>query len=160
VYDARYDTARKALLQRLYEARVRHAAPDQHALYPPALLPPVPPHVSLTAPQNVAAVLRAIDHVCERFGVHSTPQQWRHARPFPLRLRVSLHRRLSMWFDEAITQNVQDEERRYAALLLVDGCPVVLIGGELEHFHYVFQARRQVGSVSTLFFYESVWQLV
>jgi membrane peptidoglycan carboxypeptidase len=54
---------------------------------------------------------------------------------------------------------LQDEELRYAALLLVDGRPVVLRGGELALFHYAFQARRQVGSVSKLFFYESVWQL-
>jgi len=159
VYYARYETARKALLQRLYEARVINAATYQQALYPPALFPPVQPHVSLTAPQNVAAAFRAIDRVFERFGLHSTPQQLRHERPFPLRLRVSLHRRLSMWFDEAITQALQDEELRYAALILVDGRPVVLVGGELDHFHYVFQARWQVGSVSKLFFYESVWQL-
>ena len=34
-----------------------------------------------------------------------------------------------------------------------------LRGGELDLLHYALQARRQVGSVSKLFFYESVWQL-
>ena len=48
---------------------------------------------------------------------------------------------------------------RWWALILVDGRPVVLFGGHLDLYHYVFQARRQVGSVSKLFFYDTVWQL-
>ena len=48
---------------------------------------------------------------------------------------------------------------QHAAVILVDGRPAVLVGGELDLFHYVFQARRQVGSVSKLFFYETVWRL-
>ena len=136
-----------------------NAVTYQQALHPPTLFPPVQHYVSLTAPQNVAAAFRAIDRVFERFGLRSTPPQLRYERPFPIRLRVSLHTRLSQWFDEAMTPALQDEELRYAALMLVDGRPVVLVGGELDLFHYVFQARRQVGSVSKLFFYESVWQL-
>ena len=158
-YYARYETKRKALLQRLYEARVINAVTYQQALHPPTLSPPVQHQVRLIAPQNVAAAFRAIDRVFDRFGLRSTPQQLRYERPFPLRLRVSLHTRLSQWFDEAMAPALQDEELRYAALILVDSRPVVFVGGDLDLFHYVFQARRQVGSVSKLFFYESVWQL-
>jgi membrane peptidoglycan carboxypeptidase len=156
---AHYETARQVLLQRLYKAQVINAVTYEQALHPPTLLPPVPYHASLEAPQSVAAAFRAIDRIFARFGLRSTPQQLRYERPFPLRLRVSLHTRLSQWFDEAMAPTLQDEELRYAALLLVDGRPVVLRGGELDLFHYAFQARRQVGSVSKLFFYESVWQL-
>src|SRR5262249_45782809 len=136
------------LRQRLYEARVINAAIYQQALHPPTLSPSVQRHVSLTAPQSVAAVFRAIDLILERFGLRAAPQQLGYERPFPLRIRVSLHTRLSQWFDEAMAPALQDEELRYAALMLVDGHPVVLVEGELDLFHYVFHARRQVGSVS------------
>jgi penicillin-binding protein 1A len=158
-YTAHYETARQVLLQRLYKAQVINAATYEQALHPPTLLPPVPYHASLGAPQSVAAAFRTIDRIFARFGLRSTPQQLRYERPFPLRLRVSLHTRLSQWFDEAMVLTPQDEALRYAALLLVDGRPVVLRGGELDLLHYAFQARRQVGSVSKLFFYASVWQL-
>src|SRR5262249_54172091 len=39
-YYARYEAARQALLQRLYEARAIDARTYQQALYPPALYPP------------------------------------------------------------------------------------------------------------------------
>jgi len=158
-YYTRYETARKALLQRLYETQVINAVTYQQALQPPTLYAPVQRHVSMAAPQSVAAAFRAIDLTLARFGLRSTPQQLRYQRPFPLRIRVSLHARLNQWFDEATAPALQDEELRYAALMLVDGRPVVLVGGDLDLFHYVFQARRQVGSVSKLFFYETVWQL-
>ena len=54
---------------------------------------------------------------------------------------------------------LDDPELKYAAVILVDGRPVVLFGGHLGLYHYVFQARRQVGSVSKLFFYDAVWQM-
>jgi len=158
-YHARYETVRQALLQRLYEAQVINAVTYQHALQPPRLSASVPHHVSMAAPQSVAAAFRAIDFVLARFGLRSTPHQLRYERPFPIRIRVSLHVRLSQWFDQATAPALQDEELRYAALMLVDGRPVVLIGSNLDLFHYVFQARRQVGSVSKLFFYETVWRL-
>jgi penicillin-binding protein 1A len=156
---ARYETARQVLLQRMYKAQVISAVTYQQSLHPPTLFPPVPHHVSLGTPQSVAAAFRAIDRIFERFGLRPPPQRLRYERPFPMRLRVSLHTRLSRWFDEAMAPTLQDEELRYAALILVDGRPVVLVGGELDLFHYGFQARRQVGSVSKLFFYETVWQL-
>jgi membrane peptidoglycan carboxypeptidase len=158
-YYARYETARQALLQRLYEAQVINAVTYQQALHPPMLYASVQHHVSMAAPQTVAGAFRAVDLILARFGLRSTPQQLLYERPFPIRIRVSLHSRLSQWFDEATAPALQDEELRYAGLMLVDGRPVVLVGGELELFHYVFQARRQVGSVSKLFFYETVWRL-
>jgi membrane peptidoglycan carboxypeptidase len=144
---------------RLYEARVINELAYQQALYPPALYPPVQHSVSMAAPQSVGAAFRALDPILQRFGLRSTPQQLRYERPFPLRLRVSLHTRLSQWCYEAVAPALGDEAMRYAALVLVDGRPVVLLGGELDLFHYALQARRQVGSVSKLFFYETVWRL-
>jgi hypothetical protein len=83
-------------------------------------------HVSMAASQNVAGAFRAIDFVLERFGLRSTPQQLRYERPFPLRIRVSLHARLRQWFDEATAPALQDEELRYAALMDVcmRPCPI------------------------------------
>jgi hypothetical protein len=78
----------------------------------------------------VAGAFRAIDLILARFGLRSTPQQLRYERPFPLRIRVSLQARLSQWFAEATAPALQDEELRYAALMLVDGRPVVLVGGD------------------------------
>jgi hypothetical protein len=101
-YYAGYEAARQVLLQRLYKAQVINAVTYQQALHPPTLFPPVQYHVSLTAPQNVAAAFRALDRVFARFGLRSTPPHLRYERPFPLRLRVSLHTRLSQWFDEAM----------------------------------------------------------
>ena len=158
-YYARYEAARKALLQRLYEARVINEAAYQQALLPPMFYPPVHHSVSMAAPQSMAAAFRALDPVLQRFGLPSAPQQLRYERPFPIHVRVSLHTRLNQWFSEAMTPALVDAELRYAALMLVDGRPVVLVGGDLDLFHHVFQARRQVGSVSKLFFYETVWRL-
>ena len=104
---AHYETARQVLLQRLYKAQVINAVTYQQALHPPTLLPPVPYHASLEAPQSVAAAFRAIDRLFARFGLRSTPQQLRYERPFPLRLRVSLHTRLSQWFDKAMAPTLQ-----------------------------------------------------
>src|SRR5262245_3798635 len=72
-YAARYEAARQALLQRLYEARVINAVTYEQALHPPTLFPPVQHQARLTASQNVAAAFRAIDRVFERFGLRSTP---------------------------------------------------------------------------------------
>jgi membrane peptidoglycan carboxypeptidase len=127
-YAAHYETARQVLLERLYKAQVINAATYEQALHLPTLLPPVPYHASLAAPQSVAAAFRAIDRIFARFGLRSKPQQLRYERPFPLRLRVSLHTRLSQGFDEAMVLTPQDEALRYAVLPLVDGRPVVLRG--------------------------------
>lgn len=114
---------------------------------------------SITAPQSVATAFHVIDALLHRFGLRYTPQQLRQQQPFPLHVRISLHAQLSWQFSQALSPLLELQELRCAALLLVDGRLVVLLGGNLDLYHYAFQARRQVGSVSKLFFYEAVWQL-
>jgi hypothetical protein len=113
----------------------------------------------MRSPQSVATIFRVLDPILRCFGLPYTPQQLRHKRPFPLHIRVSLHAQLSWQFYQAMATTLESPELRYGVTFLVDGRPVVLFGGDLDLYHYVFQARRQVGSVSKLFFYEAVWQL-
>jgi membrane peptidoglycan carboxypeptidase len=155
----RYEAARQALLLQMYQAGAIDTTTYQQALRPPALSPSTRPAADIASPQSVATLFRVIDPILRRFGLRYTPQQLRHMRPFPLHLRVSLHAQLGWRFYQALAPTLETEDLRYAVIILIDGRPAVLLGGHLDLYHYVFQARRQVGSVSKLFFYEAVWQL-
>lgn len=155
----RYERERTALLQQIYEAGAIDTPAYQQALYPPALHPPVHHETDIASPQSVATAFRVIDPILRRFGLRYSPQQLRQQQPFPLHVRVSLHAQLSRRFYQAVAPVLEIPELRYTAILLLDGRPLVLLGGDLDLYHYAFQARRQVGSVSKLFFYNAVWQL-
>jgi membrane peptidoglycan carboxypeptidase len=155
----RYEKERATLLQQMYEAGVIDTPTYQQALYPPALHPPTHHEADIVSPQSVAAAFRVIDQSLGRFGLRYSPQQLRQQQPFPLHVRVSLHAQLSRRFYQAMAPVLEMPELRYTAILLLDGRPLVLLGGNLDLYHYAIQARRQVGSVSKLFFYDAVWQL-
>jgi membrane peptidoglycan carboxypeptidase len=129
------------------------------ALRQPQLRAPAAHEAQLAAPQSVAAAFRAINPVLQGLGLPYSPQQLRQQQPFPLQVRVSLHAQLSWRLYEALDPTLATLDLRYAAIIVVDGAPVVLLGGDLDLLHYAFYAKRQAGSVSKLFFYESVWHL-
>jgi len=156
---ARYEAQRKTLLRRMYEAGAIDRSAYHTALRSPKIYPPDKYPIGITMPQSVATAFRAIDPMLRQFDLGGTPQALRYRQPFPLHVRVSLHAALSWRFDEAMAPALADPELKYAVVILVDGRPVVLFDGHLDLYHYVFQARRQVGSVSKLFFYDAVWQL-
>ena len=131
----------------------------QEAVQRPQLHAPAQHEEEIIAPESVAAAFRAIDPVLQRFGLPYAPQQLRQQQPFPLQVRVSLHAQLSWRLYEALLSTLEAPDLRYAAIILVDGIPVVLLGGKRDLYHRAFHAKRQVGSVSKLFFYESVWHM-
>jgi membrane peptidoglycan carboxypeptidase len=154
-----YEAARQVLLQQMFQAGVIDKPAYQQALHPPALSPSTRPEADIASPQSVATIFRVIDPILRRFGLRHAPHQLRHIQPFPLHVRVSLHAQLGWRFYRVMASALDTEDLRYAVIILVDARPVVLLGGHLDLYHYVFQARRQVGSVSKLFFYDAVWQL-
>jgi membrane peptidoglycan carboxypeptidase len=152
---ARYEAQRKTLLHRMYDAGAIDRSAYDNALRPPKIYPLGRRPIEIAMTQSVATAFRAIDPMLRQFDLGGTPQALRYQQPFPLHVRVSLHAELSWRFDEAMAPALDDPELKYAAVILVDGRPVVLFGGHLDLYHYVFQARRQVGSVSKLFFYDT-----
>lgn len=158
-YASHYEVARKALLRRMYDAASISRRTYHSALPRPQLHAPAAYEAQLAAPQSVAAAFRAINPVLQGLGLPYSPQQLRQQQPFPLQVRVSLHAQLSWRLYAALAPTLATLDLRYAAIIVVDGAPVVLLGGDLDLLHYAFHAKRQVGSVSKLFFYESVWHL-
>jgi membrane peptidoglycan carboxypeptidase len=155
----RYEAQRKTLLHRMYDAGAIDRSACHKALQPPKIYPLDTPPIGIAIPQSVATAFRAIDPMLRQLDLGVTPQALRYQQPFPLHVRVSLHAELSWRFDAAMAPALDDPELKHAVVILVDGRPVVLFGGHLDLYHYVLQARRQVGSVSKMFFYDAVWQL-
>ena len=157
-YRRAHETKRQKLLKRMHDEGTLKARAYQKAKRALTLQPRLRHRVTTRAPESTAAAFRAINPVLRRFDLGRTPQQLRAEQPFPLRVRVSLHMRLSWDFYEAMKQH-RPKGAQYAVVIVLDGRPVVLLGGQLDLWHNAFQGPRQVGSVSKLFFYEAVWQL-
>lgn len=160
---AQSERRRRRLLQSMHDAglittRDLSRAKKRVVIYPPVLLSRRTP--TMSAPQSAGAVFHAIEPIIKRFGLPGaahTVRQLAPYPPFPLHIRTSVHATLS-WrlYDAArpvITRGIS-----YAAIVLVDGKPAALLGGAPYVFNYALQARRQVGSVSKLFFYDVVWR--
>lgn len=160
-FRARHETRRRTLLEHMYQAGHLDTRAYAAALSGPKLVLVEEEGEEIYAPQSVGAAWRAIGPVLMRFGLGQTLQELRNDAPFPLHVTVSLHAELSRLFAQAAqdtTPALQSDDLRYAAVLLVDSRPLVLLGGSPDLANYAFDAARPVGSVSKLFFYDIVWQ--
>lgn len=153
-----HERKRRALLKRMHDAGMLRSRAYRSAKRALTRQPRRRRAASVRAPESAAAAFRAIAPILKRFDLGRTPQQLRAEQPFPLRARVSLRMDLSREFYEAMTRH-RPRGAQYALVMLLDGRPVVLLGGRPDMWHNAFHARRQVGSVSKLFFCEAVWQL-
>jgi len=127
------------------------------ALQPLTLAPPATYPAQVQAPDSWSAAWYGLQAVLPRFGLNAPPAALRQAPPFPLQVTVSLHGGLTQRFQDAAAPQVQSEGLLYAALVLVDSRPAVLLGGLPDRFHTAFHAARPVGSVAKLFLYDIVW---